>query len=177
MEEFLSFVTIDVWEIIFTWVNLLILFLLMKKILFKPVKAILDKREKDVGALYSDAEKASAEADRLRSEYSEKLSSAKEEADEIVRSATRKAQLAEEEILRDAHGKADRIIERAEENIELEKQNAINEVKNEISEMAVTLASAIIKKEVSEDEHREMIDSFIDSVDSGKKQAEGKKKS
>jgi F-type H+-transporting ATPase subunit b len=161
MEDFLSFVTIDKWEIIFTWGNLLILFLLMKKILFKPVKAILDKREKEINSIYDDAKKASDSAEKLKEEYTEKLSKAKEDAEEIVRSATKKAQLTEEELMQNARMKAEKIVERAEEQIQLEKQNAVNEVKNEISDIAVSLASEIIKKEISEDKQHEIIDGLI----------------
>lgn len=161
MEEFLSFVTIDFWEMLFTWGNLLILFLLMKKFLFKPVKNILDKREKEVAASYENAKKANDDAAALKADYEEKLSGAKSEAAELISSATRKATITQEQIVKDAHEEADRIIKRAEAQIELEKQNAIGEAKNEISEIAVTLASKIIEKEISEEDHREMIDDFI----------------
>ncbi len=167
MEDFLSFVTIDKWEIIFTWGNLLILFLLMKKILFKPVKAILDKREKEISSIYSEAKEASDSAEKLKNEYTEKLSKAKDEAEEIVRNATKKAQITEEELMQNAREKAEKIVERAEEQIQLEKQNAVNEVKNEISDMAVSLASEIIKKEISEDKQHEIIDNIIKDSESG----------
>ena len=50
MGEYLSFVTIDVWTMIFTWANLLILFLLMKKFLFGPVRRIIEKREEEINS-------------------------------------------------------------------------------------------------------------------------------
>lgn len=165
MEDFLSFVTIDFWEMIFTWGNLLILLLLMKKFLFKPVKNILDKRQGEIDASYSEAEKANEEAAALKAEYEDRLSAAKDEATELITDATRRASLAEEEILRYAHVKAEKIIARAEEQTELDRQNAIGQVKNEISDIAIALASKIIEKEISKDDHEKMIDNFIDSVD------------
>lgn len=164
MEEFLSFVTIDVWELIFTWGNLLILFLLMKKLLFKPVCNILAKREQEVNDMYENAHAAEAKANSMKSEYESRLSSAKNEAEQLLKNATRKAQLNEEEIIKDAHNKANLIKKRAEEDIALEKKNALNEVKNDLSDMAVDLASKIIGHDVDESKHREMIDSYIDSV-------------
>ena len=62
MEEYLSFVTIDVWTIIFTWGNLFILYLLMKKFLFKPVKEMIDKREQEVADIYEAANSEKAVA-------------------------------------------------------------------------------------------------------------------
>ena len=112
--ETLPFVTIDVWTIIFTWGNLLILFLLMKKFLFKPVRKMMLDRENEVKAMYDNAEKSMSDADNLKAEYESRLSSAKTEAEDIVKSATRNAALKSEEILADAHSRAQEIIERVE---------------------------------------------------------------
>ena len=60
--------------------------------------------------------------------------------------------------------KASRVLERAEEQIELEKKRALNEVKNEVSSMAIGIASAVIERDVSADEHRELIDDFINNM-------------
>ena len=76
----------------------------------------------------------------------------------------RRAQLREEEILRDADKKAERVLERAEEQIELEKKRMVNEVKDEVSKMALEIASAVIERDVSETEHKDLIDSFIDKM-------------
>ena len=82
----------------------------------------------------------------------------------VLKSAIRRAQLREEEILRDADKKAERALERAEEQIQLEKKRMVNEVKDEVSKMAVEIASAVIERDVSETEHKDLIDSFIDKM-------------
>ena len=61
-----GFVSIDVWTIVFTWINLAILALILKKLLLKPIKNILDQREKEVSGLYGCAERAKEEAEALR---------------------------------------------------------------------------------------------------------------
>ena len=114
--------------------------------------------------MYSDAESSRADANELKEQYEEKISHANEESEEILKSAHRRAQLKEEEILREADAKANRVLERAEEQIELEKKRAINEVKNEVSSMAIGIASAVIERDVSADEHRELIDDFINNM-------------
>ncbi|MBQ9097579.1 MAG: F0F1 ATP synthase subunit B [Clostridia bacterium] len=164
MENYLSFVTIDLWTLIFTWGNLLILFLLMKKLLFKPVTDILNKREQEVNDIYDNANTTKEEAANLKSEYTAKLADAKNTAEQIIEGAVKKAQQDEEKIIKDARFKAEQIIKRAEENIELEKKNAFNKLKNDISGMAVSLASKIVERDVDETEHHKMIDEFIDSI-------------
>ena len=96
--------------------------------------------------------------------YEDKLACANEESEEILRTAVRKAQLREEEILKDAQAEAQRTLDRAEEQIELEKKKAINDVKDQVSEIAIGIASAVIERDIKPEEHKDMIDSFIDNM-------------
>lgn len=164
MEKYLAFVTIDVWTMIFTWVNLLILFLLMKKFLFKPVRNIIEKRAEEISNFLSEAHSKNEEAGKLKEEYTKKLSAAKDTAEDIIKTATRNAQLREEEIIKDAHKKATDILERAEVQIEQQKKAALSDIKNEISHMATSIASKIIEKDINENDHTKLIDEFIDEM-------------
>ena len=168
LEKFESFVGVNLWTMIFAWCNLLILYIFLKKLLFKPLKNMIDSRQKEIDDIYSDAESAKETADGLKAEYEEKIGRAKEEGEEILKIAVRRAQLKEEEILKGADEQAARTLARAEEQIELEKKRAINEVKDEVSAMAVGIASAVIERDVSADEHKELIDDFINNI--GKEQ-------
>ena len=164
MDAFESFVGVNVWTMLFAWCNLLILYLFLKKILFKPMKNMIDSRQKEIDDMYKNASEAETYANAMKVSYEEKLSHANEESEEILKTALRRAQLKEEEIIREAQLEASRIHDRAQEEIELEKKHALSEVKNEVSEMAISIAGAVIGREVSEKEHAEFIDSFIDSV-------------
>jgi len=161
VDKFEAFVGVNPFTMIFAWVNLLILYLFLKKLLFKPVKNMIDSRQKEIDDMYSDAEESRTTAAALKSEYEEKLEHANEESEQILKNAVRRAQLREEEILKDADKKAARTLERATEQVELEKKRAINEVKNEVSDMAVSIAAAVIERDVSKDEHQNLIDEFI----------------
>lgn len=164
MEAFESFVGVNFWTMIFAWLNLLILYIFLRKLLFKPVKGMIDKRQKEIDDLYADAESSRESAGLLKAEYEEKISRANEESEEILKKAHRKAQLREEEILREADERAARTLARAEEQIELEKKKALDDIKNEVSEIAIDIAEAVIGREVSPEEHGEIIDSFIRNI-------------
>ena len=164
MGEFLSFVTIDVWTLIFTWVNLLILFLLMKKFLFKPIRGVIEKREQEIAASIEEAEKAKNDALNMKEEYEKKLENAYNNAEEIVKNATRNAMLKEEEILKEANKKASDIMERAVKQIEQQKKAAISDIRNEISGMATSIASKIIERDINEQDHKKLIDEFIENA-------------
>ena len=164
LDKFEAFVGVNFWTMIFAWCNLLVLYLFLKKLLFKPIKNMIDSRQKEIDDMYSDAENSRAAAASLKAEYEEKIERANEESEEILKKAVRKAQLREEEILAEANEKAQKTLERATEQVELEKKRAINEVKNEVSDMAISIAAAVIERDVKEDEHKDLIDRFIDRI-------------
>ena len=163
-DAFESFVGVNVWQMLFAWCNLLILYVFLKKILFKPIKNMIDSRQKEVDDMYSSAEAAETDAKAMKSEYESKLSRAEAESEEILRTAQRRALLKEEEILKEAATEATRIRDRATEEIELEKKRMLSEIKDEVSGMAVDIASALIGREVSGKEHEQFIDKFIDEL-------------
>ena len=161
LETFESFVGVNFWTMIFAWCNLLILYFFLRKLLFKPVKNMIDSRQKEIDDMYADAEKSREDGAAMKADYEAKLDRAKEESEEILKNAVRRAQLREEEILREANDKAARVMKRAEEQVELEKKRAINEVKNEVSDMAIGIASAVLERDISREEHETLIDEFI----------------
>ena len=164
LDKFENFVGVNFWTMIFAWINLLILYLFLKKLLFKPIKNMIDSRQKEIDDMYSDAESSREGAAALKSEYEEKISRADEESEEILRTALRRAALKEEEILREANEKASRTLERAEEQIEQEKKRAINDLKNEVSSLAIDIAAAVIGRDISESEHEDLINEFIENI-------------
>lgn len=168
IEKFENFVGVNFWTMIFAWINLLILYIILKKILFKPIKNMIDSRQQEIDDMYKSAGDSERCAKELQAEYEEKMSRAKDESEEIVRSAVRRAQLKEEEILREANDKAARALERAEEQIELEKKRAVNEVKDQVSAIALDIASAVIGRDVSERDHEELINEFIENMGNDK---------
>ena len=96
IDKFESFVGVNLWTMIFAWVNLLILYLLFKKFLFVPIKNMIDSRQKEIDDMYENAENAQKNAKELQAQYEDKISKAEEESEQIVKSAVRRAQLKEE---------------------------------------------------------------------------------
>ena len=168
LDKFESFVGVNFWTMIFAWVNLLILYLAFKKFLFVPIKKMIDSRQKEIDDMYSDAKEAKDSAEAYRAEYEEKRAKADEESEEILRGALRKAQLREEEILKDADREAELIRKHAEEAAELEKKRVINEIKDEVSDMALSIAEAVIERDINKKDHDALIDDFIKEMGESK---------
>ena len=87
----LDIISINIWHIVISLANLVILFLILKKLLFKPVKKIVDKRQKELDAEYRKAEKTQAEADAIKAEWEGKMATAEAEADKIISDAVERA--------------------------------------------------------------------------------------
>ena len=164
LDEFEQFIGVNPFTLIFAWVNLIILYLFLKKLLFKPIKNMIDSRQKEIDDMYLDAETSVKDANGMKAEYEDKIARVGDECDEILRSAVRRAQLREEEILKEADAKARLTMERAEEQIRLEKKNALNEVKDEISVMAIDIATAVIERDINKKDHEQLIDDFIEKL-------------
>lgn len=159
-----EFFSIDLTTILGTIINTLILFLVLRHFLFDKVNAVLDSRKNEVAKTYEDADAALSNAKQLESEYTEKLSAAKEESAEIVKNATKKAQFRSEEIIAEAKDEARGIVDKANADIEKEKKRAVNQIKDEISDMALSIASRVVSKEIDGKTHEKLIESFIDEI-------------
>ena len=156
----LDVVSVNLWQMLISICNLLIIFLIIKKILFKPVKAAMDKRQAAVDKQYDDAAKAKSDAESSRSAWEAKLAT----ADGIIRDAEKSAKLRGENVIADAKEKADDIIRRAEEDAALSRRRAEKDIKKEIADVSVALTGKLLEKEISEDDQRRLIDSFIGEI-------------
>ena len=161
------FISLNLWTVLFTLLNLFILYKFMKKLLFKPVKTMIDTRQKEIDDLYADAKQSKADAAELKASYESRLAEANAESEEILRVANRKAQLRREELLKQAQEQASQTLKRADEQLAMEKKQALNDIKDEVSVMAVDIAAAVLARDIKRDEHAALIDSFIESLGEG----------
>ncbi len=164
MNEYLELISLNIWHITAAMGNLLILTLIVKRFLFAPVRKILDERQSLVNELYTAAERSVTDAEADRRLYREKLDGARDEADTIIKAAEKRADRLSREIITAAENKAGEKIRRAESDIAQEKRKAMDELKNEIADISVCIAENVVGREISEDDHRKLIDSFIDGL-------------
>ncbi len=159
-----SLVTIVPWTFIATICNLFIQVWLIKKFLFKPVNEMLEKRRQLADSEIRDARAAKEEADSVKEEYEAGMLTARTEAAQIVQNAQKEAAAKADEVIREAQAQAAGIRARAEADIAQERKKAINEVKDEIGGLAMDIAGKVVEKEIREEDHRRLIDEFIQSV-------------
>jgi len=163
----LEVISVNFWQIVISLLNLTIMFLILKKFLFKPVKKVIAERQAAVDAQYENAANAERDANENKARWEEKLSSAKNEADSIIKSASEGAARRGDEIVAEAKEKAEGIIRQAEAQAVLERKKATEGIKKEIADVSTLLSEKMLEREIKEEDHRKLIDSFINEIGDG----------
>ena len=160
----LDIISINIWQVVISLANLVILFLILKKFLFEPVKKIKAQRENEIETQYKKAEKARKEADDLKAGWEDKITTADQKADEIISEAVERANERNEIMLYESREKADQIIRKAKADIERDRREARETLKKEIVDVSQVISEQIIGREINMDDHRDLIDDAIDKL-------------
>lgn len=157
-------ISVNFLQMIISLLNLVIVFFIMKKFLFKPVKKIFAQRKEEVDKIYETAEEQKSSAEKYKEEYEKRLKNADEEAKVIIENQKRIAIAQSEKIIKESEEKAESMIKHASDEIERQKQIAQNQIKYEIVEISSALAQKILCREINKADHRKMIEAFTDKI-------------
>ena len=159
-----SLVTVNPVTLIAQICNLFLQLLVFKIFFLDKIKAILDQRREAADKQITEAENAKAEAMTIKKTYEQNMLQAKAKADDLLQTAQRTANSSSEEIIAQAQQQAAQIKSKAADDIALEKKKAINEAKDEISDLAMAIAGKVVGRELNAGDQAEMIDRFIDEL-------------
>lgn len=148
-------------DLLISIINIAVLFILLRLILWKFVVKYLSAREKRIRSEFDDIEKRRSDADELKLEYEKKLESIEVIARDQMRESQIKASTEAEEILNEAREKARVMTIDARERIAEEKERAINDAHREIAQLATDMAARILRREVSIDDSINAVDDFF----------------
>lgn len=154
--------------LLWTFVNLIVFFLILKKILFKPVMGMIEKREQMINGQIQDAEQKNTQAGLLKEKYEGELKNANQEAAQIVKTAKERGKEEYQRILKNANEEASKVIADANKTIETEKEKAIQGIQNEIAGMAIAAASKVIQENVDQAANEKILDDFLKEAGAGK---------
>ena len=149
------------WNIVWTIVNILVLFLLLKHFLFKPITEMMDSRTAEIENNLKDAEDQKQKASELTAQYEEKLQGAHAEAAQIVSEARQRGQREYDAILKTAGQDAQKEQERARADMEREREEMLRGVQENVTELVLLTASKLSQKELDEETDRKLVDSFL----------------
>lgn len=160
----LDVISVNFWQIIVSLLNLVVLYLIVRLFLYKPVNRVLKERQEKIDSDYKDAEAYRAQAEQDKNELSLQLKNARQTADEIISSATSNAELRGDKIILEAKEQAESIIKRAEAEALLERKKAEEGIKHEIVNVSALLAEKMLEREINTNDHHALIDSFIEKI-------------
>lgn len=156
------------WNMLFQLTNTLVMFLFLKKLLFKPVTAFVQKRQDEIDATIDEAEQKNQEAEALRNQLNQKMAKADEEGRHIIREAAIRAEARGAEIIKEAEIEIAHLKATAKQDMERERQKALNALKDEIAHLTILAASKVVERDIDEGAHRAYIQQFIDGVGDSK---------
>lgn len=164
MEVYQSLVAVEPLTLIATICNLFVQLYIIKRFLLDKILAVLDARRKAADQQIADAQKAREEAAAIKETYEQNMLQAKAQAESILENAQKAASQRSESIIDDAKVQAARIMDKASAQIAMEKKKAINDAKDEISDLAMTIAGKIVERELNPEDQQQMINRFIDKL-------------
>lgn len=146
---------------IVTLATFVILIILLKKFAWGPLKEVMDKRERDINKYIDDAEQAKINAQKLEEENRKTLKETQDEVQRILDDAKIQARKQHEEIIHEANVRANGMIETAQSEINSEKERALADINNQVSELSVLIASKVLRKEISEQDQKDLVEKYL----------------
>lgn len=156
------------WSLLFIAVNIIILYLIMKRFFFEKIRNFMQKRQDAIAESFENAEKTNVEANKTKQLYKKQIENIEYEKKEIIKAAKIKAELQAKDIINEAETKALFIIKQAEEEIERQKKNAVEEMKQEIADLAIFAAEKIIEKQLNYHEQQLIVGKIIENAGNAK---------
>ncbi len=154
----------DQWRFLTVIINLLILYFVLKKILFKPVTQFMENRTKSIKDAIDNADQNRAEASELKKKYEEQLKTAKTEGDKILNDARTRANKEYDGIMANAKKDAENILVKAREEIEREREQMIKEIRGQVAGLALTVASKVMEANMDNEKNKALAEKFINEA-------------
>ncbi|MDD7517366.1 F0F1 ATP synthase subunit B [Ruminococcus flavefaciens] len=155
------------WSIFWAVFNVIILFILLRIFLFKPINKIKSERTRTIQDNLDSAQRAKEEAEELRQQYEGSISEAKEKANQIIMKAHEDAESERSAIIKKSQEEADKIVADADKAIENERKRVLRQAQSQIADLAIEAASKIIGENVDDEKNRRLVDQFL-SEEEGK---------
>lgn len=148
-------------NLVFTIINLLILYVIVHKFLLKPVRKVLAARQAEIDKQYADAKMAQDEAEALKKQYEETLSGVAEEKEALLDEARNKAGEEYNQVIADAKAEAEQIKADAKKVAKIEQDKYMQQAKEQVADLVVAATAKIVASKQNEEADRELYNQFI----------------
>lgn len=153
--------SLDYWTIIFSFINIIVLFIVLKIFLFKPVMGIMEKRKQAIESTIANAEEQEQDAFALHEKYENEILESKSKADDIIAKAKGRAQNEYNKILSDARIDADKVIETARKDFEVQKEKELRSMRESIVDIAILAAMKASEESIDEEKSKKLLEELV----------------
>jgi len=150
---------------IWTIVTFLVLLALLAKFAWRPLLQALESRQERIQKSLEDAERARQELERLQQESAKIMQQARIEAESIVTQTRADAERLREELKQKAKDEADNILRNAQQQIQLQTRQAIQQIRHEVADIAVLLASKLLERNIAKEDNARLIDDTLKQIE------------
>jgi F-type H+-transporting ATPase subunit b len=150
-----------IWTILAFGVAMLVL----KKYAWPPITKMLDERQQLINDSITSAEKTRSEADLLLADYRQRLTEAREQADEIISRARKAAEATKSEATSAGQEKREELVEAARRDIEAETRKALEDIRKEVANLTVLATERVTRKSLTEADQKQLVEEALREVD------------
>ncbi len=161
----LDVISVNLWQILISLCNLVIIFLVVKHFLYQPVRKMLKKRQETLDGEYAAAAPSKQQADADRAHWQEKMAGADAKSQEILQRANELAARRGDAIVADAKEKAQNLMQQAEAEAAGMQRKARAEIRRDIVEVSAAMTEQLLQRELTEKDQAKLVDSFIAQID------------
>lgn len=148
--------------------SIIVLFLIVRKLAYKPVKKFMDERKAKINAQKEEAEELNKQAKQKLEEYNALLENCESAMDNAIKEGEKVAHKESEQIINDAKKKAEEILAKADKKAQEKHDRAAEEATNYVVNFAVEASSMLLKREVNDEDNKKIVEAFLNSVDGDK---------
>lgn len=145
----------------FTILNIVVLYIILRKILFKPVTKYMDNRSKKIQDALNAAEESKEMVKQMKIEYDEKIKAAKDEGQKVIEMYKQMAEKEYNSIIESAKKEANQMISDAKAELQVEKEQLVTSIKGEISDLVLATSEKVLNKNLDNDTNRKLISEFV----------------
>lgn len=146
-------------------VSFFVLMGILTYFLYKPVRRFMAERASGIEKAIKDAQSAREQAEKMKEQYQADLTGARAESQRILDDAVKQGQRVREQIVAEAREEAARLLTKAKADIELETAKAMSLLRNEVADLAIKSASALLGREMDDASHRALIAETLEGMD------------
>lgn len=154
----------SLYDFIWTIINFFVILAILYKFFYHPVLGFIDNRRTEIARNISDAQYTRAEAEKLLSDYQARMLATRQEAQQIVDKAIKSGEEARQALLSQSKEEAAMLLENARKEIQRERDDALQTLRQEVVSLSVTAASKILGRNITEADNARIVNQFLDEA-------------